>query len=123
MGLMSLVGMDKIFNFLGSITSGILKLFTQMTAILLAIKTMIFTSITVTLLTMLYNLFVYIMTSFWNWIYAEIASNQGSMDSVTYQFTGLGAYLFQHLKIGESLALIFIGVSIRFIIKMIPFIG
>lgn len=112
-----------IFNFIGTIASGIAKIFTRMGFMLIAVKTMIMTAITVLIPTMLYNFFLRLMTELSNWAISQISDSSNLFIDGAYQFVGVGAWLFIHWKIGESLTIVLSAIVISWLFSLIPFIG
>lgn len=86
---------------------------------LLAIKAMLLTAFTVILTTVLYALFGSIINEVFEWLQGYINDASSNMPALVYQFVGLGAWLYDHLRIAESLALIFSGVVISFTLRLV----
>lgn len=99
------------------------KIFTKMGFMLLAIKTMVMTAITVLVPTMMYNFFLRIMTEITDWALSQISDSSSLFIDSAYQFVGVGAYLFIHWKIGESLTVVLSAIVISWLFALIPFIG
>lgn len=108
-----------IFYFLGSLASGILSIFTRLGIITIIIKTLILTAFTVILTTVLYNVYYRIMNEILTWALNYIDSQYGEMPELAYQFTGLGAWLYTNLQIGECISLISTGISIAWVLRLL----
>jgi hypothetical protein len=111
--------MDTIYNFFASLASGLLKIFTKLGFMLLAIKGMILSAFLVLLTSVLYNMFLRITGETFTWASTYLAAEYGTMPTLAYDFAGLAGWLFLHLRIAECLALLTSAVAINFVLKLV----
>lgn len=113
-----------IYNFLASIIVGLSRLISKGSYILMAIKSMIKASFTVGIGTVLYNFVVRLIDEFFVYILQLLENTfSDSMPNLSYEFVGLGAYLFQCFRLGECLSVVMTAVVLSWLLAFIPFIG
>jgi hypothetical protein len=116
--------LSKLYELITSLVVGLTRLIGKTTYMLMAIKAMITTALTVGLGTMLYNFVVRIINELFVYIMGILQTTfTASMPSLTYEFVGLGAYLFQSLRLGECLAIVMAAVVVSWLLAFIPFVG
>lgn len=109
---------NSLLSWLSSLAG---NFFTDQGLKFVAYKALIFTGITVTFPAVVKNLL--------NWLFEgliSIAGNAPGMDgmqSATYQFTGITAYLASNLMLPECIAIIITACIIRLALNFVPFIG
>lgn len=85
----------------------------------LVIKTIVGSAITFLLSAVLYGLYIKITSEVFNWVIDYVSNTDTSLPSIAFEFIGIGAYFFNHLKILECLGLILTATSISFMLKLL----
>lgn len=50
-----------------------------------------------------------------------VSTDTSTIESITYNFTGLAAFFINHLRIADALSIVFSAIAIRVTLSMIPF--
>jgi hypothetical protein len=101
----------------GVITLG--KIFTRQGLGLLTIKGIILTAFSILLTTVLYNLYIRIMNETLTWALSYIDEKYTEMPNLVFEFTSLGAWLFETIRIDDCLSLILTGMSIAWVLRLV----
>lgn len=96
------------------------RFFTDKLAYFVAMKALMILLLVTVLPLVLKNLLNWFITS----IYAVVSSHveAGDIDSITLQFTGMGAYLASHLQFPLCFSILLSALAVRFVLNMVPFI-
>jgi hypothetical protein len=100
---------------IAAVVGAIVNVITSMAGLMIAAKLLLLGLFVIILPVVLNNFFykiLEIMTSFANSETAVLGTNP-----LSYQFTGLGAYLADHLQLPGALSIVLTAVSVRFILK------
>lgn len=97
-----------------AVISWIGSIITSMVALGLAIKILLIGLLTLILPIILKNVFLFIMDKT-----LQLASGHvpGSMPSMSYQFTGFGAYIVTEMQLPLCLSIVLTAVAVRFILR------
>jgi hypothetical protein len=104
-----------MFAAIAAVIGWIGSIITSMVALGLAIKLLIIGLVTIILPIVLKNLFLWVMDKT-----LELASSGMSgleAPSLTYQFTGIGAYMAENLQLPLCVSILLTAVAIRFILR------
>ena len=95
------------------VISSIAGVITSLAGLALAIKLILLGIFTLVLPIILKNVFLWIMDTTLN----LASQSTGGFQSFTYQATGLGAYMADHMQLPLCLSIILTAVSVRFILR------
>ena len=102
---------------LGALSSLLARLFTVEVAKFLAYKVLL-TFLVFTGLVIVYQLIVSLSL---DWVSSIIQSTSAISQSVVLQVAGLGGWILQTMQIDQSLSLILSALSVRVVLRMLPF--
>ena len=117
---------------IGSVIVGIISFFRGATlfqaavsvAKFVAIKALLITLLTTVAVVVFHNFIIDFITSYMEQFVSFATSSLPSgFESVSHQFTGIGAYLADKLQIVESFSLVMSGLMVGVVRRFIPFIG
>ena len=104
----------------GSAITGIGKLISVETIKFIAWRALIMFIVFVALPLVLYNVLASLIFDFMDYAMTYISSS--GLSSFTFQLTGMGAYIANHIRLVEAFALFMSFVTIRFFMRFIPFL-
>lgn len=116
--------LTKIYEFLGSFSVGFARLLARTSYMLMAIKAMIVTAISVGIGSTLYAFVVRIINELFVYVLDIVSGSfNDAIPTLSYEFVGLGAYFFDALRLGEAFAIVMTAVIVSWLLAFIPFVG
>jgi len=85
----------------------------------MVVKTVIGSAITLLLSAALYALYIKITSEVFNWVVTYVSNTSTGLPDIAFEFIGIGAYFFDHLRINDCLGLILTATSVSFLLKLL----
>jgi len=108
-------------GFLLSVFYSLVKFAWSFSRAYIGMKGFLTTLLLVALPIVLNNFFGKFIEKIMNKVSDTADTNTGSIESLSYNFTGLAAFFINHLRIDDALSIVFSAIAIRVTLSCIPF--